>query len=251
MSQPVVMHQKWRELLFLHWEVPPAALKAQLPRGLDLDLWEGRAFVGLIPFVVTETRARFLPPLPGLSSYYEINTRTYVKCGDESDGESGVWFFALDASNVGVTAGARATFQLPYYPCTAQRRHSPSDGEIVQYRSARLSPGPTPGALEVEYRVHEPIGAAPPGSIDHYFIERYTLFTVMRPMGLMVGQVRHHPYPLHRVELLRLDCETLARSLKLPPPGGDVHAHYSSGVDVEILAPRRPLGYSEPRGAQR
>ena len=203
--------------------------------------------------MVSETRARFLPPIPGLSTYYEINTRTYVRTGSPgsatpgaaagaADGESGVWFFALDASNFGVTAGARATFQLPYYPCTAQRRHSPQDGAIVRYHSARLAPGPTPGELEVEYRVHEPIGTAPPGSLDHYFIERYTLFTMLRPMGLMVGEVRHQPYPLHRVELLRLDCETLARSLKLPPPTGDVHAHYSAGVDVDILAPRRPYG---------
>ena len=244
------MHQKWRELLFLHWEVPPSSLQTLLPDGLRLDLWEGRAFVGLIPFVVTETRARFLPPLPGLSSYYEINTRTYVQTtGGATDRESGVWFFALDASNVGVTAGARATFQPPYYPCTAQRRHSPRDGEIVQYRSARLAPGPVPGELEVEYRVHEAIGTAAPGTIDHYFIERYTLFTMMRPMGLMVGQVHHHPYPLHRVELLKLDCETLARSLKLSPPTGAVHAHYSAGVDVDVMAPRRPHGASEARRA--
>jgi uncharacterized protein len=240
------MHQKWRELLFLHWEVPPAALKALLPPGLELDLWEGRAFVGLIPFVVSETRARFLPPLPGLSSYNEINTRTYVQHGAGTGGESGVWFFALDASNIGVTAGARATFQLPYYPCTAQRRHSDQDGSVVRYRSARLAPGPTPGDLDVEYRVHELIGTAQPGTLDHYFIERYTLFTVMRPVGLMVGQVRHQPYPLRRVELLRLDCETLARSLKLPPPTGDVHALYSDGVDVDIMAPRGPRGHAAP-----
>ena len=249
MTPPVVMHQKWRELLFLHWEVPPPALKALLPRGLDVELWEGRAFVGLVPFVVSETRARFLPPLPGLSSYYEINTRTYVRHADSADresGESGVWFFALDASNVGVTAGARATFQLPYFPCTAQRRHSDRDGSIVRYRSARLGPGPTPGELDVEYRVHEAIGTAEAGSLDHFLVERYTLFTVLRPMGLMVGQVRHQPYSLRRVELIRLDCETLARSLKLPPPTGDVLAHYSDGVDVEIMAPRRPHG---PRGA--
>ena len=236
---PVVMHQKWRELLFLHWEVRPQALRARVPAELELDLWGGRAYVGLIPFVVSETRARFLPPLPGLSAYYEINTRTYVRHGDES----GVLFFALDASNLAVTAGARATFQLPYYTCAAhRRRESPPDGATIHYRSARTGPAATPAELEVEYRVHESLGAAPPGTLEHYFVERYQFFTRMIPVGLMVGQVRHPPYPLRRVELLKLDCETLARSLKLPPPTGDVLALYSDGVDVDIMAPRRPRG---------
>ena len=250
---PVVLHQRWRELLFLHWAAPPSALRSLIPDELDLDLWEGRAYVGVIPFVITETRARFLPPLPGLSEYYEINTRTYVRrrrSGRSSAaatggaaGESGVWFFALDASNVAMVAGARAGWQLPYFPCTAQRRHRPQPGgAVTRYRSARIGPVATPGELHVEYRVHEALGSAAPGTLEHFLVERYVLFTKLRPVGLMVGQVRHQPYSLRRVELLKLDCETLARSLKLPPPTGDVHAVYSPGVDVDILAPRRARG---------
>ena len=231
----VIGHQSWRKLLFLHWEVPPAALRSLVPDGLELDLWEGRAFVGLIPFHCEKTRARFLPPVPGLSDYHEINTRTYVR--DVETGEPGVWFFALDADNVGAVAGARLGFQLPYFPCTARLREEwKPGGNLLHYRSARLAPGPTPATLEVRYRVHEALGTAAPGTLEHYFVERYTLFTNWRPAGLMAGRVRHTPYPLHRAELLHLDCDTLATSLRLPPPTGDVHALYSPGVDVDITA---------------
>src|SRR5687768_6069945 len=237
----VVGHQNWRKLLFLHWEVAPSALRPLVPRKLDLDLREGRAYVGLIPFQCERTRARFLPPLPGLSNYNEINTRTYVR--DAETGEPGVWFFALDADNLGAVAGARMGFQLPYFPCTARVREEwKPGGNVVSYRSARLGPGPTPATLDVEYRVKDAIGTAGPGTIEHYFVELYTLFTNWRPAGLMAGRVRHMPYPLHRAELLKLDCDTLAASLQLPGPAGDVHALYSPGVDVDIQALSRPGG---------
>ena len=235
----VVGHQNWRKLLFLHWEVPPSALRPLIPGELELDLWEGRAFVGLIPFLCVKTRARFLPPVPGLSDYREINTRTYVRHAET--GEPGVWFFALDADNLGAVAGARMGFQLPYFPCAAKLREEwKPGGNVVRYRSARLGPGPRPAELEVDYRVHEPIGTAAVGTIEHYFVERYVLYTNWRPMGVMKASVQHRPYPLHRAELLKLDCDSLSTSLKLPPPAGDVHALYSPGVDVDIQALRRP-----------
>ena len=247
---PVVGHQKWRDLLFLHWDVPPAALRALVPTGLELDLYEGRAYIGLIPFVITQTRARFLPPSPGLSDCYEVNTRTYVRAASGAvpgnldvlvppSGNDGVWFFSLDASNLGAVAGARAGWQLPYFPCTARLTHDPRDGSLLRYRSSRLAPGPAPATLDVEYRVHEDLGTAKAGTLEHFLVERYLLYTNWRPAGLMVGQVRHQAYPLRRAELVRLDCETLARSLKLPPPTGDVHAVYCPGVNVDIMALRR------------
>jgi hypothetical protein len=245
---PVVGHQTWRDLLFLHWEVPPAALRPLVPAALELDLYEGRAYVGVIPFVVTQTRLRFLPPLPGLSRFYEVNTRTYVRRTQrpassgttEADETGGVWFFALDASNLAAVAGARAAWQLPYFSCTARLSHDPRDGSVLRFRSSRQAPGPTPATLDAEFRVHEDLGTAAPGTLEHFLIERYLLYTDWRPAGLMVGQVHHHPYPLRRAELLRLDCETLARSLGLPPPTGDVHAIYSPGVNADIIALRLP-----------
>jgi len=235
---PVIGHQKWRDLLFLHWEVPPAALRPLVPHALELDLFEGRAHVGVIPFVVSQTRARFLPPLPGLSPFREVNTRTYVRFPSAVDG--GVWFFALDATNLAAVAGARAGWQLPYFACTARLSHDPRDGSLLRYRASRLVPGPTPATLDVEFRVHENLGVAEPGTLEHFLIERYLLYTNWRPAGLMVGEVRHQPYPLRRAELVRLDCETLARSHGLLPPTGDVHAVFSPGVNADVLALRRP-----------
>ena len=102
--------QQWRDLHFLHWEVPPEALRALVPPELELDAFEGRTYVGVVPFLMRPARARFLPPLPGLADFYEVNVRTYVR---HRGGEPGVWFFSLDASNLAaVLAYTRRSVRL-------------------------------------------------------------------------------------------------------------------------------------------
>src|SRR5687768_11916775 len=102
-DEPVVMLQTWRHLGFFHWEVPARELQALLPQKLTVDTYEGKAFVGLVPFTLTGVRPVLVPPLPWLSSFHEINLRTYVH---QQGKEPGVWFFSLDASSPLAVAAA-------------------------------------------------------------------------------------------------------------------------------------------------
>ncbi|MFP5246752.1 MAG: DUF2071 domain-containing protein, partial [Thermoanaerobaculia bacterium] len=111
-DQPVLLHQNWHHLLFLHWEVPAAELQALLPQQLTLDTFEGKAYVGLVPFTLTGVRPVMVPPLPWISSFHEVNVRTYVH---QEGRNPGVWFFSLDASSAIAVAAARATYKLPYF----------------------------------------------------------------------------------------------------------------------------------------
>ncbi|MEM6472319.1 MAG: DUF2071 domain-containing protein, partial [Planctomycetota bacterium] len=94
-QQPWVMRMTWSELLFAHWRVDPDKLARQLPAGVTLDTREGYAWVGVVPFLMTDVAPRFSPALPGLSRFLELNVRTYVSV----NGKPGVWFFSLDAEN--------------------------------------------------------------------------------------------------------------------------------------------------------
>lgn len=240
-----VGHGLWHDLFFVHWQVPAEVLAALLPPGLELDTYEGTAWLGLVPFEMSRVRARWMPAVPGLSRFPETNLRTYVVCR----GEPGVYFFSLDAANALAVWGARRFFHLPYHWA---RMEVLREGNRRIYRSVRRmhgnqrltapqipepSPDQPPGT-HIEAEIGSPIGEAQPGTLEFFLIERYLLFTT-HCLDVLRCQVHHRPYPLTQANLTRCD-ETLSRvhgfeNLPLPQ-----HVLYSPGVDTEVF-PLRPV----------
>lgn len=235
-----VGYNRWRDLLFIHWQVPAEPLDALLPRGLELDTYDGTAWLGLVPFEMSRVRARWLPAVPGLSHFPETNLRTYVVCR----GEPGVYFFSLDAANLVAVWTARRFFRLPYYWA---RMEVVREGNRRKYcsvrhkRSSQRTIGPMPGrrimaeppGTHIEADIGDPLGEAQPGTLEFFLVERYLLFTTHHDQVLR-GQVHHRPYPLHQATISRCD-ETLSREQGFEALGPPQHAIFSPGVDVEIF----------------
>jgi uncharacterized protein YqjF (DUF2071 family) len=221
------MKQRWSRLLFLHWPIPAEELRPLLPRGLALDTYAGQAWVGLVPFVVRGARPVFLPAIPGISSFVEVNVRTYVH---DQGRDPGVWFFSLDASSRVAVRVARALYHLPY---RFAEMASDVRGARVHFRSRRIAPGPRPGTCAVEY---EPRGApapARPGTLDHFLLERYVLYAA-HDGRLYQARVHHAPYPMQEAAVEGL-AEDLVAVAGLVRPPRDPLVHFASGVDVEVF----------------
>lgn len=224
------MYQKWRELLFLHWAFEPEEIQETLPPGLYVDAYEGRAYVGIVPFFMRDVRPRFLPAIPGISNFQELNLRTYVY--DES-GLPGVWFYSLDAAGWLAVQAARRFFGLPYYYAD-MRAERGTDGAI-DYRSQRYGADP---ALKTvfRYRPLDPLPEAEPGSLDFFLVERYLLYSPAHRSGRYpTGRVYHQPYPLQEVELSGWDANLLALEGFDPPGRPPDHVVMSPGVDVAVF----------------
>ena len=189
-----VGRQLWRDLLFVHQPVAGGLLRASLPPGLELDTYGGEAWVTVIPFAIFDSRPIGAPRVLGMD-FLEVNLRTYVR---GPGGEPGIYFFSLEASSWLAVAGARLAYALPYFPAKMERRKETNDGRI-QYRSERVAAGRGAG-LEATWRSEGPLAQVPPGSLDHFLIERYVLFAV-RGGHLRRARVRHHPYPIQRAVL--------------------------------------------------
>lgn len=226
-DRPVWGWQRWRRLLFMHWPVPVEVMRAAVPENFDLDLHEGVAYVGIVPFAMEGVRPRIAPELAALD-FLETNVRTYVV----RKGEPGVYFFSLEAASRLAVAAARAAFALPYHH--ARMLSSEQSGEI-HYATTRTAGGMR---HEVRYRVGEYLGASKPGTLEHFLLERYLLFTV-RGATARKGQVHHVPYPAHRVEVMEVHDELVAAAGLPGIAGPPAHAHYSPGVDVEVFALER------------
>jgi uncharacterized protein len=233
-----VMRQSWRELLFLHWPVPPEAMRPLVPPQLELDLFDGAAYVGLVPFTMTGVRPVGLPSMPGLSSFHETNVRTYV----HRDGrDPGVWFFSLDAANRVAVALARSWYHLPYYHARMFLEREPAarpdDPRPILYAGVRRRPDPRPASYLIRAN---PIGAgrpAQPGTLEHFLVERYILYALADDR-LYQGRVHHHPYPLQGADILTLD-ESLLAAAGIRRPDSAPLGHFAAGVDVKVYALRR------------
>src|SRR5262245_17091001 len=168
-AAPWAHAQRWQGLLFAHWSLPPPVLRPLLPPGLTLDTFDGRAWLGVVPFYLSGLRLRGAPAVPGLSSFPEVNVRTYVYAG----GKPGVFFLSLDAGNPFAAAGGRA-LSLPYYFAAAAISRRAEDG-TVRYASRRLFPaspgagrGAPPPVFRAAYRPAGPVALAAPGTLDHW-----------------------------------------------------------------------------------
>ncbi len=231
-----VMYQNWRRLLFLHWEVPADSLRRLLPEGLELDLFEGRAFVGLVPFTMEGVRPAGLPAVRGLSNFHETNVRTYVH---HRGGRPGVWFFSLDAANAVGAALGRGWFGLPYYFARMSLGVVESEGVLrLSYASDRLYPDPRPATTRIEAEVRSPVEPARIGTLEYFLAERYLLYSASKRGILSTGQVHHTPYPLQVAELLSLE-ESALRAAGIERPDVPPLAHYARRVDVEVFGLER------------
>jgi uncharacterized protein YqjF (DUF2071 family) len=230
-------YQKWRSLLFTHWEVSPEALRAHVPEPLGIDVFEGRAYVGLVAFAMRDVQpSRFLPPPPTFGRFLELNLRTYVHLGGR---DPGVWFFSLDASSSLAVLGARAVWHLPYF--RARMEMDVSDRSRAVYRSERRWPQPAKASLDVRYEIGDPLAPAEPGSFEHFLVERYYLYAAPRPGDLRIGQVHHRPYPIRRARVLSME-ESIVSAAGIARPEKLASELWSDGVDVEIFGLRKIRG---------
>jgi uncharacterized protein YqjF (DUF2071 family) len=220
-----VMRQSWGSLLFLHWPMPAEPLEALLPEGLQLDLYQGQAFIGVIPFTMWGVRPTFFPAVPGISAFHELNVRTYVRGG----GVPGVWFFSLDASSPLAVYAARLTYHLPYY--SANIRLEREDG-VIRYESRRTHRNAPPATFRAQWRGGEPLPESRLGSLEHFLTERYSLYAEHRGR-ILRGRIHHPPWPLRRARLDALES-TMIEALGLPTPDGDPRLHHADEIAVEV-----------------
>jgi uncharacterized protein YqjF (DUF2071 family) len=220
------MYQRWANLLFLHWSVSPEVIQATLPPGLYVDTHKEQAWLAVVPFFMQGIRPRFCPPVPGLSSFLELNLRTYVH---DRHGRPGVWFYSLDANQALAVKIAQTVFSLPYV--YARMSAGKGSGKQIELESTR--PGAPRQAFQ--FAPAETIGHAEPGTLEHFLVERYLLFSYReRSRTLYVGRVHHASYPLFKPRVFSYSRDLFRLNGFADPERDHDHALMSPGVDVSV-----------------
>ena len=225
------LFMSWHDLLFMHWPVDGSVLRPLIPPALSLDTFDGSAWLSVTPFRMTGVRPRFLPSVPRLSSFPELNLRTYVTAG----GKPGIWFFSLDAGNPVAVRLARATFHLPYFDAKMYCR--PMDDE-VRYRSARAHRSAPRAEFAARYRpVGEPFESRP-GTLERFLTERYCLYAADGKGNIHRGDIHHHPWPLQPAET-EVEMLMMTEQIGVVLPERGPILHFSKRLDVLAWSPRR------------
>jgi uncharacterized protein YqjF (DUF2071 family) len=225
---PWVMTQSWNNLLFAHWRVDAAQLRRAVPDVFDLDLFDGEAWLGIVPFYMTNVGVRSVPRLPWLSAFPELNVRTYVRVAERP----GVYFFSLDAGRQLAVTMARTLLNLPYYSAAMSTE---CRGDAVHYQSVRRGHG------RAEFRaVYEPTGApfvAVVESLEYFLTERYCLYHCDRRGRPYRLEIHHRPWALE-IARAEIRTNTMAAASHFAVKGDPV-LHFARRQDVVAWAPTR------------
>ena len=227
-----VMKQGWYDLAYIHYRYSVEEVARILPDGLEVDVCEGSAWVGLIPFSMRGIGVPGLPAVPYLGSFPEVNVRTYVR----RNGVPGVWFCSLDINRLLPTIVARTTYTLPYCFGKASNKRV---GDELHTSVVRRWPR---GSAETNIRLKIGDHIVAPSPLEVFLSARWGLYTTTRGGELRYAPISHEHWPLQRAEIISLD-DSLVQAAGFATPNvaanGEPHVMFSSGVPVRVGLPRR------------
>ncbi|MEM9444872.1 MAG: DUF2071 domain-containing protein [Verrucomicrobiota bacterium] len=211
--------QKWKDLLFVHWEVDKDWLRSKIPPKLELDLFNDKAWIGIVPFSMYGVTLKGFPAPKFMCNFPEINIRTYVRHRDKS----GIWFFSLDVPNPIAVWAARTFFYLPYYLAKMQATDNSENIHYFHQRNDKV--------FNAYYKSDRHLNVAA-DSFEHWATERYCLYTTTAKGDLIIGQIHHQKWPLREAKL-----EILQNTLLDRIPVGGMHSSilFSKSIDVIIF----------------
>jgi uncharacterized protein YqjF (DUF2071 family) len=236
-----MLKQRWTDLLFANWPIPAAAIAPLVPEGLQVDTFEGSAWLGAMPFWMDRIQMHGLPPIPGARSFPHLSLRTYVR--DPETGTPGVCFLSVEASNLLAAAVGRMFYHLPYH-WSEMHMEQRSDREFSFYSRRRFADRPV--LFKARYRGLGPtrrLAESRPGTLEYFLIERHCLFSANRAGQSIRANLHHVSWPLEEAEA-EIEQNDLAAALGIELPKIAPVLHYSRRLAVyvwpaELVRPAR------------
>jgi len=236
-----VIQQRWNDLAFVHWRVAPDLVQPLLPPGTTPDIFDGSAWVGLIPFVLSKSAFPPLPAVPYFGTFAETNVRLYSV---DATGRRGVVFRSLEAAKLVPVLAARIGLGLPYMWSSMSVVRG---GGIITYESRRRWPAPgasTGSATGAQPRsrmsIRPSLETVENDPLADFLTARWGMH-VARAGRTRYWSNEHGAWPLQRAELVSIDDDLVAAA---GLPGITDRAPdsvlYSRGVSTRFALPVGP-----------
>lgn len=217
-----------RDVLFVHWPVETDSLAPLIPDSLELDTYDGTAWVSALAHRVVGVRPSG-SPRSLRRSFPQLNVRTYVNHADES----GVYFLNCETGDRLGALIAREGFGIPFYHTEADFTEQ---GDEYVFRSRREREGEAPVRFDARYRPTGEPTPADPESLTDFCVERSRWFVV--DDGIRSGTVERDPW---RVGPVEADVRTTSLLTVLGiETAGESRVEYSPGYEMGATRLRQP-----------
>lgn len=232
--------QRWNDLLFVHWPLSPSLLTPLLPEWLEVDTYQGKGWLGAVPFWLDRVKIRNVPSVPGVRGFPDLNLRTYVR--DLMTGAPGIYSFSMDASNLLAVGVARALYHLPYH-WAEMRLEERMGREFVFFSRRRMAPREV--IFKARYRGLGPTfrtAEMRSGSFEFFITERSCLFSPNDAGEPSRASLHHISWPLEEADA-EIERNDLPASIGLELPPSEPVLHFSRRMAVYIWPPElvRPV----------
>ncbi|MBS4188956.1 DUF2071 domain-containing protein [Bacillus sp. FJAT-49705] len=225
-SENWIMRQTWRNLLFVHWPISPETIREHIHPSLQIDTFNGVAWLGIVVFELEGIYPRGFPPISILPPFPEINVRTYV----QYNGKPGVYFLSLDVSDWASYTLAKRWFHLPYHSANISIKQKDLSFHFESIRKkSKIYPILCKGTFSPLPEVYFP----KEGTLDHWLTERYCLFSTNNKGRIFCGEIHHRPWPLQKANS-EIYKNNLFSPFKIDLSGVQPISHFSKGVDSLI-----------------
>ena len=225
------MSQRWNDLLFAHWQVPASAIAPLLPEGLQPDIFQGSAWLGVVPLWMDRFTFRGLPPLPRMRNFPELHLRTYVR--DHRTGTPGVFSFSIETGSLLATIAVRFIFQMPCSWAEMQLNQR-TDREFAFHSRRLLSNQQV--IFNARYRGLGPtrrLAEIRSGSLEYFLTERYCLFSRNSAGEAVRANIHTVASPLEDAEA-EIERNDLPAAAGITLPAQEPVLHYSRRLAVYV-----------------
>lgn len=248
LSQPagrVFLSAQWRALAMLNWQVEPRLIEPYVPRGTELDFFEGKTYVSLVGFVFRDTYLLGLP-IPWHRNFEEVNLRFYVRREERGVTKRAVCFIREIVERCSIARVAHWSYNESYVCHPMRHRHEGYSCDGAQPHADRVLAEYEWNctgnwlSLGVECRGQcEPLA---PGSHEEFIAEHYWGYSRQRDGGTVEYRVEHPPWQVWRAERSWVSPQVAEfyppqfRELLSQPPDT---AFLADGSAVRVYQPRR------------
>jgi len=226
--------QRWNDLLFAHWPLDPKLLTPALPAELHPDLFNGSAWIGVVPFWMDRLKFRTLPPFPAGNGLPGLNLRTYVR--HRQTGVSGIYLLSHETNSM-LTAGFGWAFtRLPIHLAEMSFEHR-REREFGFYSRRRFTRSQV--LFKARYRGLGPtrkLAELRPGSLEAFLLDRSCVFLLDRSGRPAQANIHYINSPLEEAEA-EIEQNDLATALGISLPPMDPVLYYSRRMAAYVWPP--------------